>query len=178
MRSGRREPAQQEGNVMRFVTAAIGRVLAIAGLVTGVTAPSPAPAQPAEIRFASVGGITDAPLYLAEELGLFAKAGISVKRQRMNNAPTLLTAIATDQLDVAGISVTPGLFTSVQQGVQIRIVGDKQSLRPGFSATRLVIRSDLAKGSEAETVAALKGKSVAVSAKASQVYMLLVKLLR
>lgn len=137
----------------------------------------PAIAAPATIRFASVGGATDAPLYLGEALGLFEKAGFKLDRQRMSSAPNLITALATGQVEVAGISITPGLFTAPQQNINIKVVGDKQSLRPGFSATRLIIRSDLAKATEAENMAALKGKSVAVSAKSSSVYMLLVDLL-
>ncbi len=130
------------------------------------------------VKFASVGGITDAPLHLAEENGLFAKGGLQVEIQRMNSAPSLMTAVATGQLDAAGISITPGLFSSVQQGLHMRIVGDKQSLSPGISATRLLIRSDLSKGNEAEDMQALKGKTIAVSAKASSVYMLLERLLK
>jgi len=37
--------------------------------------------------------------------------------------------------------VTPVFSVRITQGVQIRIVGDKQSVRPGFSATRLVVRN-------------------------------------
>src|ERR1039458_4645009 len=144
------------------------------GLIT-----TPALAQtPTVIKFASVGGITDAPLYLAEEYGLLSNARLKIEMQRMTSAPNLLTAVATGQLDVAGISITPGLYASVQQGVHLRIVGDKQSLSPGVSATRLVIRSDLAKGTEAENMQVLRGKSIAISAKASSVYMLLDKLLK
>jgi NitT/TauT family transport system substrate-binding protein len=125
------------------------------------------------VRFGSVGGLTDAGLYLAEDQGFFAAAGVTVHMQRMPSAPALLTALATGALDVAGISVTPGLFSSITQGVQIRIVGDKQSVRPGFSATRLVVRKEFPAGSEADTVAALRGKSVAISAKAASVAMVL-----
>jgi NitT/TauT family transport system substrate-binding protein len=125
------------------------------------------------VRFGSVGGLTDAGLYLADDQGYFAAAGIGVRMLRMPNAPSLLTALATGQLDVAGISVTPGLFSSIVQGVQIRIVGDKQSVRPGFSATRLVVRSSFPAGTEAQQVAALKGKPIAISSKTASVAMVL-----
>jgi NitT/TauT family transport system substrate-binding protein len=134
-------------------------------------------ASPVTVRFGSVGGATDAPLYLAEEFGFFADAGLKVERRRMTNAPTLMAAIATNQLDVAGIAVTAGLFAAVKQGINLRIVGDKQSLRPGFSATRAVIRSDLAKTTEAENVQALKGRTIAVSDKAGTHHLLLQRLL-
>jgi NitT/TauT family transport system substrate-binding protein len=96
----------------------------------------------------------------------------------MTSAPNLMTAVATGQVDAAGISITPGLYSSVQQGVHMRIVGDKQSLSPGISATRLVIRSDLSTGTEAGDMKVLKGKKIAISAKASSVNMLLASLLK
>ncbi len=125
------------------------------------------------VRFGSVGGLTDAGVYLAEDQGYFAKAGIGVRMLRMASAPSLLTSLATGQLDVAGISVTPGLFSAITQRVQIRIVGDKQSVRPGFSATRLVVRGGFPAGTEAQQVAALKGKNLAISSKAASVAMVL-----
>lgn len=151
---------------------------ATGGIGAAVLGARPGSAAPATVRFASVGGATDAPLYLAEALGFFQEANLKVERQRMSSAPNLITALATGQIEVAGISITPGLFTAVQQNIRLKVVGDKQSLRPGFSATRLIIRSDLAKSTEAENMAALRGKSVAVSARASSVYMLLEDLLK
>jgi NitT/TauT family transport system substrate-binding protein len=144
-----------------FMTAATA--LPLAGIARAAT----------PVRFGSVGGLTDAGLYLAEAQGYFAESGVAVQMLRMPSAPALLTALATGSLDVAGISVTPGLFSSIAQGVQIRIVGDKQSVRPGFSATRLVARKELPGATEAETVAALRGKPVAISAKAASVAMVL-----
>ncbi|MDB5405251.1 MAG: tauA [Rhodospirillales bacterium] len=152
--------------------------LALVAVVAVVAIPATAWGQEETVRFASVGGITDAPLYLADEFGFFKEAGLKVEMQRMTSAPNLMTAVATNQLDAAGISITPGLFSSIQQGMNLRIVGDKQSLRPGLSATRLVIRSDLAKANEPEDMKVLKGKTIAVSSKASSVYMLLEKLLK
>lgn len=149
----------------------------VAGLAGLALAMSQAIAQETTVRFGSVGGLTDAGLYLAEELGYFKEAGIKVEMQRIPNAPTLLSAIATEQLEVAGISVTPGLFTSVAQGMQLRIVGDKQSFRPGFSATRLVVQPALHVGREEEVARGLRGKAVAVSAKGSSAYMDSVKYL-
>lgn len=163
---------------MNFSTNGLVKLASAAALCLAAQVTIAAAQSPTVVKFASVGGITDAPLHLAEENGLFAKGGIQVEIQRMNNAPGLMTAVATGQLDAAGISITPGLFSSVQQGLNMRIVGDKQSLSPGISATRLVIRSDLYKDGEAENIKSLKGKTIAVSAKASSVYMLLEDLLK
>jgi len=75
------------------------------------------------VRFGSVGGLSDAGIYLADELGYFAAAGIAVDMQQINSAPTLVQSIAASQIDVAGISVTPGLFASVALKINLRIVG-------------------------------------------------------
>lgn len=151
---------------MNGLRAAIGATMASLVLCGNVLAQE-------VVRFGSVGGITDAGVYLAEEFGYFQEVGITVERQRIPNAPALTAAITTNQLDVAGISVTPGLFTSVQQGFKIKIVGDKQSYRPGFVATQLAVNPELIKGVEGDPIQALKGKSIAVSAIASTVTAIL-----
>ncbi|RYG88481.1 MAG: ABC transporter substrate-binding protein [Alphaproteobacteria bacterium] len=130
------------------------------------------------VRFGSVGGLTDAGVYLADELGYFKEVGITVTLTRMANAPTLITSIATNQLDVAGISITPGMFTAIEQGFQLRLVGDKNSSRPGFAATRLVVSSDLAGANVAETIGNLRGKSIAIPSKAGSAYYNTAQLLK
>lgn len=64
------------------------------------------------VRFGSVGGMTDAGLYLADQRGYFEQAGIKVNFKRMDSGPALTNAVATGQLDVAGISVTPPAFSA------------------------------------------------------------------
>jgi NitT/TauT family transport system substrate-binding protein len=125
------------------------------------------------VRVGSVGGATDAPIYLADELGYFRQAGIALELKRMNAAPALTAAIATNQLDVAGIAVSPGMFAAVQQGMKMRVVGDKNSISKRFSAAGIVVRTDLARDSEEQTIKGLKGKAVAVGSKASSPYMYL-----
>lgn len=161
-------------SILRLTLAA--STLAFGGglLVSGAEAQA---TEPIVVHFGSVGGLTDAPLYIAEARGYFAEGGLKFENWRMTDAPTLMTSIATDQLDVGGIAVTAGLFAAIQRDIHLRIVGDKQSLRPGFSATRAVIRADLAKGTEEADVRALKGKTIAVSDKAGTHHMLLQKLL-
>ena len=142
---------------------------ALAGAIIFASSAIQAHAQ-TQVRFASVGGLTDAGLYLAEELGYFREAGLVVEMKRMSNAPTLLTSIATNQLEVAGASITPGMFTAMTQGMKLKVVGDKQSVRPGFAATRLVVVKALSADTPAKMVQALRGKNVAVSAKAGSSY--------
>jgi NitT/TauT family transport system substrate-binding protein len=130
-------------------------------------------AAPVPVRFASVGGSTEAGIFVAQDYGFFAQVGIDLKYQRIDNAAGLLAAIATEQIETAGISLTPGLLSSVQQGINLRIVGDKESLRPGFSATQLVTRNELAEGSFGDILKRLQGRPLAVSGRTSASYLLL-----
>lgn len=130
------------------------------------------------IRYASVGGTTDAGLYIAEDYGFFKDAGIAFTYRRLESAAALLAAVATDQIDVAGVSLTPGLFTSIQQGINIRVVGDKQSMLPHFAATQFVARSALVADSTAKTLDNLRGRTVSVSGRTSASYFLLGSLLK
>jgi len=129
------------------------------------------------VSFGSVGGATDAGIYLADELGLFRKEGITLDIRRITSGPQLTAAIATNQLDVAGIAVGPGLFAAVDQDIRMVVVGDKNSTNGRFSAAALTVRKELLKPTTRETILGLKGKTLAVSAKASGGYMLAAKLL-
>jgi NitT/TauT family transport system substrate-binding protein len=158
----------------------IDRRTALTALAAGTAAaawPHAARAAATTVKFGSVGGLSDAGIYLADELGYFAAAGIAVDMQQINSAPTLVQSIAASQIDVAGISVTPGLFASVALKINLRIVGDKQSYRHGFSGQRLVARPQVVLGSEAATIAGFKGKNIALSTKAGVTYYLLDRVL-
>jgi NitT/TauT family transport system substrate-binding protein len=125
--------------------------------------PRVARADVTTVKFGSVGGLSDAGIYIADELGYFSAAGIAVDMQQINSAPTLVQSLAASQLDVAGISVTPGLFASVALKINLRIVGDKQSYRRGFSGMRLIASPKAILGSEAATIAGFKGKTIALT---------------
>lgn len=161
---------------MHGILTSMSALARFAGLLAVVLMGVPAQAE-TTVRFGSVGGLTDAGVYLAEEFGYFKQAGITVAAKRMASAPALVTSLATDQLDVAGISITPGLFTAPNQGIKLKVVGDKQSFRRGFAATRVVVRADLAGATREATLRALKGKTIAVSARGSSSYYNLVQII-
>ncbi|WFE34612.1 ABC transporter substrate-binding protein [Micromonospora sp. WMMD975] len=130
------------------------------------------------IRFGSVGGLTDAGLYLAEARGYFADAGLKVERQRMGGGSEITTAVATGNLDVAGFAVTAGLFNSAAQGLEAKVVGDKQSVSTTASATRLVAQKSLVGSDVATSLNNLRGKRIAVSDPRSATIVLLDGLLK
>ena len=72
------------------------------------------------VNFASVHALSDAGVFLADDLGYFAKQGISCEYNTIGNAPTLITAVITGQIDVAGVAITPGLFAATQRGIGLK----------------------------------------------------------
>ena len=134
----------------------------ISSLVIVLAAASAARAEDlAPVRYSSLGGATDAGIYLADALGFFRQAGITITTERLVTAPSQIAEMATGRLDVSGIALSPGIFAAEARGIGLRIVGDKQSLRPGFSATRVIARPELVKATEEETVRGLRGKRIA-----------------
>ena len=131
-----------------------------------------------KLRYGSVGGTTDAGIFIADDYGLFRQAGFTLDFQRLSNASSLIAALATNQLDVAGISVNPGLFAAFARGINLRVVGDKESILPNFMATQLMVRPSIvgAKPGAGDAGLALDhlvGKRIAVSARAASAYFLL-----
>ncbi len=129
------------------------------------------------IKFASVNAVSDAGIFLADDLGFFKDAGIDCDSNIIANAPGLITAVITGEVDVAGVAITPGLFAASQRGIGLRIVGDKQSIRPGFSNTRLVIRAGEFHGDKHAAIAGLRGKALGVTSYSSTAFYLMAKTL-
>ncbi|MDF2116985.1 ABC transporter substrate-binding protein [Roseiarcaceae bacterium H3SJ34-1] len=134
-------------------------------------------ASPTRVSFGSINATSDAGAYLADAFGYCREEGLEIAFQVIQNAPAIIAAVATSQLDVGGLSVTPGLFTAPQQGIDLRIVGDKQSFSRGFGSTKIVVGKTSLRPTEAETVQGLKGKTVAINSKGAITFYLVAKLL-
>lgn len=161
-----------------LVVVTLGVLLAVAGCGSGGQAGAPSDNKQAAqsvttVKFGSVGGLTDAGLYIADAQGYFKAAGIKVEMVRMSGGSEISSALATGNLDVGGFAITAGLFNSVAQGVKLKIVGDKQSILPKASATRLVANKSLVGANKAATIRNLRGKIVTVSDKTSNTPALL-----
>jgi len=133
--------------------------------------------SPRTVRFASVNALSDAGVFLADDLGYFARLGIACAYEVIGSAPGLITAAITNAVDVAGVAITPGLFAATQRGIALKIVGDKQSIRPGFSNTRLVVRPSAFDGDRSGSIARLRGKSLGVTSRGSTGFYLMAKTL-
>jgi len=124
---------------------------------------TPVPSGVEVLKIATVGSISDAGFYLADDRGYLKEAGLGIDYQRLQSGPQMVPFLATGQLDVAGGSVSGALFSAIQRGVALRIVGDKGSNEPGFTFAYVLVRKDLADSGQIKGPADLKGRKVAIS---------------
>ena len=152
--------------------------LAFALAVAAVPVRAQTPAPPAQIKYSSLGGATDAGVFLADAYGFFREYNMAVTPIVQNSIPSQVAEAATGAIEVSGIALAPGLFASVQRNINLRLVGDKQSLRPGFSSTRLIARPEFIKATEAETMRGLKGRKIGGPGRTSIGFYLVSELFR
>ncbi len=146
------------------------RVLVIAAILLG---PAAARAQEELVRVDDRGAISNAGIYIAIEKGYFKDAGIRNELITFASAAKTLPALTAGELDVSAGSPSAGLFNAIAQGAPFRIVADKGQARAGTAYSLLVVRKDLVDSGQVKTLRDLKGKRVAVFAKAiTQDYML------
>lgn len=115
------------------------------------------------VTFGSVGSVTDAGVILAQDLGYFHRYCITLKYDRVTNAPDLTTGLASNALQVAGIAESPGMYTSLAQGLNLRIVGDKQSCTASLCSNGVLVRKQYLGSTEAQTFANAKGTKIALA---------------
>ena len=138
-------------------------------------APAVARAQHEElVRLDDRNAISNAGIYIAIEKGFFREAGIRNELISFASAAKTLPALTAGELDVAAGSPSAGLFNAIAQGAPFRIVADKGTSRgAGTGFSLLVVRRDLAESGQVKTLKDLKGRKIAVFAKAiTQDYML------
>lgn len=137
-------------------------VLAGALLSWGAAAqPAPLPAfaplsATAKVLVGLVGANSDAALFIALERGYFAEYGLEIELKRFANSGQMIAPLGSNQLDVGGGGVAPGLWNAESRGIDLKAVADKGSIRKGFSYHAWVVKP----GSPIKGCADLKGKTL------------------
>ena len=98
----------------------------------------------------------DAALFVANSTGMFKDAGIDVELYEYNNGGDLMSAMASGDLDVGYVGITPVIY-SISKGVPIKIVAGVQNEGSGL----------LAHNSSVKSISDLKGKIVATPGESS-----------
>ncbi|SEL03972.1 NitT/TauT family transport system substrate-binding protein [Methanobrevibacter gottschalkii] len=105
----------------------------------------------------------DAALFVADAQGQYAKNGINTKLVQFNNGGDLMTAMASGEVDVGYVGITP-VLSSIEKGVPVKVISAAQTEGSGIV---------VAKNSGINSVFDLEGKKIATPGEASIQHMLL-----
>ena len=105
----------------------------------------------------------DAALFVADAQGKFGENGINTKMVQFNNGGDLMTAMASGEVDVGYVGITP-VLSSIEKGVPVKVISAAQTEGSGIV---------VAKNSDISSVSDLAGKKVATPGEASIQHMLL-----
>jgi NitT/TauT family transport system substrate-binding protein len=96
------------------------------------------------LKIASYPYITEAPYFLAQELGYFAEMGLEVEFIRFERSSDVIPAIASGDLDVTTAFASAALFNAIAHDASIKIVSGKGYLdKEGCTYTGFSARTDL-----------------------------------
>jgi NitT/TauT family transport system substrate-binding protein len=110
---------------------------------------------------------SNAPLFLAHQLGYFREVGINVEFASAGNVNDLLSSLAQGQLQVGSCSNNVGCFNALNRGIDVRIVADLVSAAKtpkSIGASAIVVRKDLWDAGVIRHPRDLEGRSVYVPA--------------
>lgn len=105
----------------------------------------------------------DAALFIAEAHDMYKNKGIETELVQFNNGGDLMTAMASGEVDVGYVGITP-VLSSIEKGVPVKVVAGVQTEGSGLAVSN---DSGINQASD------LKGKSIATPGEASIQYMLL-----
>ena len=118
------------------------------------------------VKVGLVGNASDAPILIAQARGYFREAGIEIDSTVFDSAAKQIAPLATGDLDVGGGATSAGLFNAAARKIDLRIVGDRSRMAPGYSFMTLMIRKDLIDSGKFKSYADLKGLKIALAAPA------------
>ncbi len=105
----------------------------------------------------------DAALFVADAQGKYKENGINTKLVQFNNGGDLMTAMASGEVDVGYVGITP-VLSSIAKGVPVKVISAAQTEGSGIV---------VAKDSGINDVSDLAGKKIATPGEASIQHMLL-----
>ncbi|WP_458455142.1 ABC transporter substrate-binding protein [Methanobrevibacter sp.] len=105
----------------------------------------------------------DAALFVADAQGLYKEKGINTELVQFNNGGDLMTAMASGDVDVGYVGISP-VLSSVAAGVPVKVISAAQTEGSGIIIT---------KDSGISSAADLAGKTVATPGEASIQHVLL-----
>ena len=105
----------------------------------------------------------DSALFVADAQGLYKEKGIETELVQFNNGGDLMTAMASGEVDVGYVGISP-VLSSIEKGVPVKIISSAQNEGSGIIVSN---------NSGIKAAADLSGKTVATPGEASIQYVLL-----
>ena len=79
----------------------------------------------------------DAALFIADAQGKYAENGIKTKLVQFNNGGDLMTAMASGDVDVGYVGITP-VLSSIAKGVPVKVIASTATIRNAESQIRAI----------------------------------------
>lgn len=117
------------------------------------------------VTIAVNGLLSDAPFYIGDAKGFFAKQGLDIKLVNLQAGTKMVAPLSAGQIDAAGGAVSVGFFNAVANGLNIKIVADRATTKPTYSYVNLMVRKDLVDSGKVKTYKDLKGLRIAQNGK-------------
>jgi NitT/TauT family transport system substrate-binding protein len=147
----------------RWLAAAAGRAcFCLALAAAGLAGISSFAQNDNSVKVATSGIASDIGFFIADKKGYFRAEGLDVSLTTLANSPQMIGPLGMGQLDVGAGTVAAGLYNAVAQGIAIRAVADKGSMRPGYGFSGLLVRKDLVDSGRFKSFKDLKGLKIAV----------------
>jgi NitT/TauT family transport system substrate-binding protein len=127
----------------------------------------PASAGPTTVQVGVTRTLSEAGQWIALERGYFQEQGIAVEYTEFDSAGRMIAPLGSGQLAIGSGAISAGLFNAIARGVPIKIVGPQARHDPGASAVQFVVRKDLIDGGQFADYRDLRGRQIAVAAKAT-----------
>jgi NitT/TauT family transport system substrate-binding protein len=118
----------------------------------------------AQVHLGIARSMSDSGYYVADKKGYFRAEGLAITMTAFSSAALMVAPLGTGELDVGGGTVSAGLYNAVSRGIDLKVVADQASMRPGYGFAGLMVRKDLVESGRYRTLADLKGLRIAMTA--------------
>jgi NitT/TauT family transport system substrate-binding protein len=130
------------------------------------------------VRIGVLAVVPEAGYFVGIDQGYFREQGIELDVTQFDSAARMVPSLGTGQLDAGDGSHSAGLFNAAARDVGIKLVADAGSGPPGQSIVALLFRRELVDSGQLRGPGDLRGRRLALPARAIPTEVLLSRWLR
>ncbi len=113
-------------------------MLVLAACASGPASPAAPSNEPMAVKIVLPPYLSNSPIFIAQEEGYFADAGLEVEVVILDRSVDALPALIQKQVDVTSDAINAATLSAIAQGENVRLVADKGYLSPGCSYDSLL----------------------------------------